>query len=255
MHAYTRVLATLARTAAWLAFFLAAAAGTFAQTPPEPGAPVVLDRVVAVVNNHAILASDVAKELRLSVLEPEGPNGSKPNAREALDQLVSRALIRQQIREQDMQAAEPNEELIRTRMAELRKNLPACMHANCRSDAGWAAFLASHELTERDVRNYVRLKLEILTFIEDRFQQGVHITQEEIEAYYRTTLLPQYRKGEPAPPLDAVAPRISEILLQQQVNVLFDSWLDSLRKQGDVEILDPALNTNPYTATGKGSGA
>ncbi len=49
--------------------------------------------------------------------------------------------------------------------------------------------------------------------------------------------------GEAIPTLDQVAPRIEEILLQQQVNVLFDDWLKNLRKQGDVEVLDPALET------------
>ena len=57
------------------------------------------------------------------------------------------------------------------------------------------------------------------------------------------TLLPQYAAGEAIPPLDKVAPRIEEILLEQQVNVLFDDWLNNLRKQGDVEVLDPALGS------------
>jgi hypothetical protein len=35
------------------------------------------------------------------------------------------------------------------------------------------------------------------------------------------------------------------------VNVLFDGWLRNLRKQGDVEVLDPALET-PETAPGAG---
>ena len=53
------------------------------------------------------------------------------------------------------------------------------------------------------------------------------------------------------PPLSDVAPRIEEILLEQQVTVLFDTWLDNLRKQGDVEILDPALETPVKSASGK----
>ena len=40
-----------------------------AQAPP-PSNAVVLDRVVAVVNNQAILASDVDDEMRLAVLDP-----------------------------------------------------------------------------------------------------------------------------------------------------------------------------------------
>ena len=39
----------------------------------RPASPAVLDRVVAVVNNQAILASDVDDEMRLAVLDPAGP--------------------------------------------------------------------------------------------------------------------------------------------------------------------------------------
>jgi hypothetical protein len=129
------------------------------------------------------------------------------------------------------------------RLAELRKELPACIRQNCASDAGWKAFLAAHGLTEERVETSLRYRVEILRFIEQRFRQGIRITPQQIETYYRQTLLPQYAKGEDIPPLDKVAPRIEEILLQQQVNVLFDDWLTNLRKQGEVEVLDPALET------------
>jgi len=40
-----------------------------------------------------------------------------------------------------------------------------------------------------------------------------------------------------------VSSRIEEILLQQRVNQLFDDWLATLRKQGQIEVLDPSLET------------
>jgi hypothetical protein len=43
--------------------------------------------------------------------------------------------------------------------------------------------------------------------------------------------------------LQQVSSRIEEILLQQRVNVLFDNWLSNLRKQGQIEVLDPKLET------------
>jgi hypothetical protein len=99
----------------------------------------------------------------------------------------------------------------------------------------------------------MRFRLLILRFIELRFRQGIRIAPEEIEAYYRKTLLPQYAPGETIPPLEEVSPRIQEILLQQQVNVLFDDWLRNLRTQGDVEVLDPALESSEApVVTGKG---
>jgi peptidyl-prolyl cis-trans isomerase SurA len=203
-------------------------------------APIVLDRVVAVVNNHAILMSDVQDEIRLSVLDPAGGQGELTPQR-ALEQLISRALIEQQIRQEDLPAIEPSQQELVGRLTQIRKQLPACMRQNCATDSGWKAFLDSHGLTTQRVEAYVRYRLEILSFIEQRFRQGIQISQQQIEDYYHNTLLPLYAPGEAVPSLDSVAPRIQEILLQQQVNAMFDDWLNNLRQQGDVEVLDPKL--------------
>jgi peptidyl-prolyl cis-trans isomerase SurA len=213
---------------------------TLAAQQPDSSAPVVLDRAVAVVNRQVILSSDLDDEIRLSILEPD--RGGELTAQQALEQLISRTLIVQQIHEQDFQSVDPTPEQVEARVAELRKELPACVHENCASDAGWEKFLAANGLTPARVESYLRYRLEILSFIEQRFRQGIQITQQQIETYYHDTLLPQYRPGETVPPLDQVSSRIQEILLEQQVNVLFDNWLANLRQQGDVEVLDPALS-------------
>ena len=95
---------------------------------PSPSAhSVVLDSVVAVVNNHAILASDIDDEIRLSVLDPGRAGSAVLTRKRALEQLIGRALIQQQIREEDMQAAEPSQAEVDARLAEIRKELPACV--------------------------------------------------------------------------------------------------------------------------------
>ncbi len=218
-------------------------------TPPQPAQAVELDRVVAVVNNQAILASDLDEEIRLAVLDPAQAGLGALTPRRALEQLISRALIQQQIRQEDAQAIEPTQAEIDARLSQIRKEVPACVHLNCASEEGWRAFLAAHALTIERVRAYLRFRIQILRFIEERFRQGIRITPEEIESYYKQTLLPQYAPGEAVPMLEEVSPRIQEILLQRQVNVLFDGWLTNLRKQGDVEVLDPALET-PKTPGG-----
>ncbi len=225
---------------AWAAACLLATIAAGAQTPPAAQA-VVLDRVVAVVNHEAILSSDLDEEMRLSALEPNSSRSGPETPQEALQRLISRTLIRQQIRQEDVQSAEPSAKEIATRLDSLRKDLPLCVRQNCTTDAGWKTFLASHDLTQEQVERYMRDRLEVLNFIETRFRQGISISHQQIETYYQEMLLPQYAPGETAPPLEQVAPRIEEILLQQQVNALFSDWLDNLRKQGDVEVLDPAL--------------
>jgi peptidyl-prolyl cis-trans isomerase SurA len=252
------------RLPAAVAFIIALAAfasqSSFGQSAPSAASsqptPVVLDRAVAVVNKHVILASDLQDEIRLSILEPNGPEsnhaGSLITPAAALDQLISRTLIDQQIREEDEASLVPTQDEVNARLEDLRKQLPVCIRQDCASDAGWKAFLAAHELTPERVEAYLRYRLEILRFIEQRFRQGIQISQDQIQAYYRDILLPEYHPGETPPPLDQVATRIQEIMLQQQVNQLFDNWLTNLRQQGDVEVLDPTLEA-ANAASGQGT--
>ena len=217
---------------------------------PAPTPQVhTLDRVVAAVNNQPILWSDISNEIRFAVLDPNEVNGTLTPQR-ALQELISRALIQQQIRQEDTTAALPSDDDVEARVSEIRKELPACVRMNCSTDAGWQSFLKTNGLTAEQIENYLRLRLEILRFIEIRFRQGIQISPEETEAYYRDKLVPQYAKGTQIPPLNAVAPRIEEILLEQQVNVMFDNWLDNLRKQGNVEVLDASLESGASTSTG-----
>lgn len=218
------------------------AACGFAQSPQS--SPVVLDRLVAVVNNQPIFSSDLDTEMRLSILEPHS-SGETPEA--ALQRLVSRALIRQQIREEDLESVRPTAEETSKRLEAIRQDLPVCVRARCATDEGWTSFLAAHDLTQRQVDIYLRNRLEILRFIEMRFRQGISISHQEVEEYYRKTLLPQYPSGQAPPPLDRVASRIEEILLQQHVDDLFGSWLDSLRQQGDIQVFDPSLEAAAST--------
>lgn len=218
----------------------------------QTAAPVVLDRVEAVVNHQAILTSDIENELRLSILDPSSGTRRRPlTARRALQLLISRTLIQQQINQGYVQAPAPTDAEVAGRMKMLREQLPACVRANCATDAGWQAFLKENNLTESEVSSYIRLRLVVLGFIENRFRQGIQISHQQVEKYYNETLLPEYPSGQTPPPLKTVAPRIEEILLQQQVNVLFGAWLNDLRKQGEVEVLDKALEPTTNTSEGE----
>jgi peptidyl-prolyl cis-trans isomerase SurA len=244
MSTFGNLRRVLAGRGLWLAVLILWAAATgSAQSagPPQSAAPVVLDRVVAVVNDHAILASDLKEEMLLSVLEPNDADRGAETPELALQRLISRSLIRQQIREEDAQSTAPTAEEIDARLEEIRRQLPICVREHCATDAGWEAFLDRHGLSQERVRAYLRNRLQILRFIEIRFRQGIRISDQEIATYYRSTLLPQYPAGQAAPPLAEVSPRIQEILLQQRVNAMFNDWLDNLRQQGEVEVLDPSL--------------
>ena len=89
----------------------------------------------------------------------------------------------------------------------------------------------------------------ILSFIQSRFGSGVGITPAEIEDYYNKSLLPQLHEEKP-PPLATVSTRIEEILLQQRVSSLLLEWLQSLKSEGSVSILDPAYGQVGTTGAG-----
>ena len=213
-------------------------------------AGTVLDEVVAVVNNRPILASEIEEAQRLTVLDPTSGRQEKLTAREALDQLIGRTLIEQQIRQQDMSALEVSAKEIEERESEMRRQLPACAAGNCQSDSQWQEFLAKQGLTREEVQNATRHRIQILRFIEVRFRQGIQIDHEAVANYYTKILLPQYKAGDAIPKLDEVSTRIEEILLEQQVNILFDEWLSKLRTQGDVEILAPQYKSEEQATTG-----
>src|SRR5947209_9442870 len=93
-----------------LATALVAAAEACAQQSPGPG-PVVIDSVVAVVNNRAILASDIADEMHVAVLEPD-TQAQRSTPSGALHRLISRTLIQEQIHQEDALTAAPTQKQI-----------------------------------------------------------------------------------------------------------------------------------------------
>ena len=201
------------------------------------GERVVLDRVVAVVNEDLILESDLDEEARMAAFQPLG--GQTTATREELiERLIDRDLILQQIRLQPQPLI--TDAQVDAELGVLRKNIPRCAAYGCETDAGWEKFVAAQGFTVAELRERWRQRMEVLRFVEARFRMGIRISQAEMDAYYKETLVPAYEKEKVAPPVEAaIADRIQEILLQRQVDKLLDDWLTSLRAEGSVRIVKP----------------
>jgi hypothetical protein len=230
------------------AFLLLAMTASLAQGQQ----PEVLDHVVAVINGSVILESDVQEEMRLAVLQPFSDPGRNTPKR-ALQRLIDRDLILQQMRTAE-ELTPPSPEEVQQRVNELRGLLPECTQYHCETDAGWQAFLQARALTQKEVEAHWKQRMMILAFIQSRFGSGVRITPAEIADYYHKDLVPQL-KGKTPPPLQAVSTRIEEILLQQRVSSLLLEWLQSLKSEGSVSILDPAYGQVGTTGAGDESGS
>jgi hypothetical protein len=212
-------------------------------SPPGPSsadtassaAGTVLDRVVAVVNGDVILDSDVDEERRFEMIQPYRGLGEFSRER-AVQRLIDRALILQQAELQP--EVEVSDKELDDQLARLRKDIPACKEYHCETDTGWQKYLGDHGFTEPEFRDRWRKRMELLRFIEVRFRNGIHITDDQIKEYYEKTMLPEYARQKVAPPkLEAVSQRIEEVMLQQQVGNLLRDWLSSLRVQGSVRVI------------------
>jgi hypothetical protein len=204
--------------------------------PPVEGSEV--DRVVAIVNGELILDSDVDQERRFAALLPYGEASGPYNRDAAIERLINRDLILQQLELQP--GDEITQEAASRDLDALRKSIPTCKEYHCETQTGWDKFLATEGFTEESLTSLWRQRMKVLAFIELRFRMGIDITPQEINAYYEKTLLPQYAalKVTP-PPVSTISSRIQEVLLQQRVSKLLDDWLDSLRAQGNVVVLHP----------------
>lgn len=215
-----------------------------AQQPVAPSPAVssatqqgtVLDRVVAVVNGTPVLESDVDEEQRFEQIQPYR-GGADFTREQALQRIINRMLIQQEAVQQQEEMDVSDEELDK-QLATLRTDIPACRQFHCETEAGWKQFLAQNGFTEGEFRDRWRLRMQLLRFVQVRFQGGVHITDDQIRDYYEKTMLPEYQRQKATPPkLEAVSQRIEEVLLQQQVTNLLRDWLASLRVQGSVRII------------------
>jgi hypothetical protein len=210
------------------------------KTPSAAQRSTVLDRVVAVAGDQAILASDVDEELRFAAFQPEVEPVADNTPQLALDRVIDRTLIDQQ-RALQPGIAEISQKQVEQSVRDLRMLIPACVKYDCKTEAGWQAFLAAHGFTQSEVEDRIRERLAILKFIDLRFGVAARVPTADAQKYYDQVLKPELERDKAeVPAFNAVAPRIREILRQQQVNTMVDQWLKSLRSEQHVRILDAA---------------
>lgn len=202
--------------------------------PPPRGES--LDSIVAIVNGEVILESDIEEEMHWYKLQPYRTTMTGTPREQALNRLIDRALILQQEQGYVQTPVKPEE--IDAEVKDMRENLPACERYRCNTDEGWKHFLADEGFTAEELRARVKSRIEVLRFIQQRFRNGIRISDAQIADFYKNTMLPQYEKEHATPPpLDSVSDRIEQVLLQQQVSSLLDAWLKALRDEGSVRVL------------------
>ena len=206
----------------------------FAASASEP-----LDKIVASVDRHAIMRSEVEEEARFAHFI-SGQPGKVTIADEvtALNRLIDRALIDDQIEVFGTIPVESKE--VQARIADIRTSI-----SGAATDESWRGLLADHQLDQEIIAQHVKDEIRTLRFIDMRFRSEVRVGPRSIQSYYDSTFVPQMRKQNlTPPPLPEVQPKIEAILREQRVDNLISEWLKSLRTQSRIQTFDPNLPLN-----------
>jgi len=206
----------------------------------------VVDRMVAVVNKHVILESELDQAARVEFLLEGKPPATLTAADRAavLDRLIERSLLDQQIMNPGM--LDPTPEELAAKVKEVRAGIPAGATVG-----QWKALLNSYGLTQQDLEEQLAGQVRILRFIDLRFRGLVRVEKDAIESYYRQTFLPEVRRrNAPEPKLEEVSDKIEQILIEQHIDELLNNWLKTLRAQAHIEKM---LATPPSAAGAPGA--
>ncbi len=190
----------------------------------------IIDGIVATVNGHAILLSDVDEALRYeALLNGRGLDTfTQADRKAALSRLIDQELLREQM--EGLNYRHIGAEELRQQLLRVRKQFPEAA-----TDEAWRALLARYGFTEEELSQRIASQLDTVQFLDLRLRPSVHIEAPAIEAYYRDRFLPELRKsGAPEVPLADVSGKIEEVLAQQRMDELLNEWLRNLREQSDI---------------------
>ena len=201
----------------------------------------VVDRMVAVVNRHVVLQSELEQEVRIDVMLRGLPLGQATGAEmdAMLDRLIDQSLLQQQIMNTAM--IDPRPEDLKEALRNLRSQVPGA-----EKDEQWQAMLAAYGVTERDVEVHIASQMRLLRFIDLRFRSLTRVDRGAVTAYYQEQYLPERRRqGLPELPLNEVFRQIEKLLSDQRVDDLLNAWLGALRAQANIQKLATVSGLSP----------
>ncbi|MFY9821229.1 MAG: hypothetical protein WAM82_07595 [Thermoanaerobaculia bacterium] len=199
-----------------------------AVTPAAPAAKnVPKDKVLAVVDEDPVLASDVERVVKLG-LQPPNPGESDSQYRKrVLNFLVEDRLRFHEIDRYGLEQV-PVDEIGRA-VAKVR--------AGFKDEASYQKALKEVGLTPKGLNQLMARQLLVLTYVDERLGPRVFVTFDDINKYYRTVLAAEMqKKGQPVPPLDDVREDIREVLKQQKLTQELQAWTEELRNKADVVV-------------------
>jgi len=185
--------------------------------------------VVAVVNGEELsridfeaLQSQIAAQQGFDLISIDVQTKAQVES-QALDALVSQALLKQAAANKGVVASEEDvDEQIQT------------VKSQFESEALFETALTAQGMTEDDLRSQARTDIAAKAYLEQELSlSSVAVTDEEVEAVYRQATVGQ----EEAPPLEEAREQLEGMAIQQKQQTLIANLLQQLRAEADIQIL------------------
>src|SRR5262249_49846166 len=121
--------------------------------------------------------------------------------------------------------------------AEVEKMASDVKQQRFKNDAEYQAALQQYGVTEQELKGHLRWQLTVLKFIDLRFRPAVQVSENEIEEYFRTQILPELRRTQPGQSvsLEEYRDKVEEKLVEARVDKDVDAWLKDSRQRNGVE--------------------
>ncbi|MGH9790349.1 MAG: hypothetical protein ACRD5W_03990 [Candidatus Acidiferrales bacterium] len=183
----------------------------------------VVDRIVAIIEGDVITLSEVRELGAFNRLT----GGNQLSDEELLERLINQWIV--------------TNEAGATRFAgidsEALDRSYSALVAEFPSAEAFDSRLRELGIDESAVRRQLRRQLLLEGYLDQKYRFLVRIDDASIEAYYREIFAPQIKsRGQQPPPLEEVRGQIREVLAQQAMTRMAETWLEESRERLHIEI-------------------
>ncbi len=200
----------------------------FPQTASSPSGvapgPQTVDRIAARIEDDIIMESDVRELAGFQELV----DGHSKSREELIRELAGEWIVRGEA--DAAKYPQPTNDDI--------ENAYARLMGQFASPEEFQKRLAKAGLSEAAVRRVLGQQLYLSRFLDYRFRPSAQVDQKQIETYYKEEFASQLKgRGEPVPPLDAVADTIREVLVQRAITDRANQWIDETRAGLKIDVI------------------
>jgi parvulin-like peptidyl-prolyl isomerase len=190
----------------------------------------VLDRVVAAINDRVITQSEWEEQARFEALL-DGNNPSQIRFDDAsLERLIDHVLISEQLQSLKSDGVPDGE--LKKQADQVRAQL------NATDDKIWKSLLQKYGFTEEEFDTKLAQQMNTLQLLDLRFRPNIQVSDRRVEQYYLHTFVPKLQMqgvaADKIPPLKEVEDKIRQVIIEERMNDVMQTWLGSVRSQAKI---------------------